>query len=145
MMTGYMRRSPGLHRSMSAYLHDYIKDADVLFCPAARLDDAIGDAESAQPFIHVGRRHPELVHSQSSFGSSVGPGTGWDYTEHTWTVPAGMTGLVVEARTYSSDGDIVHLDNLYVSVPDHVYVQIPGCSPVAAEHGTWSSLKNLYR
>ena len=35
MMTGYMRRSPGLHRSMSAYLYDYIEDADVLFCPDA--------------------------------------------------------------------------------------------------------------
>ena len=35
MMTGYMKRSIGLHRSMSGYLHDYIEDADILFCPAA--------------------------------------------------------------------------------------------------------------
>jgi prepilin-type N-terminal cleavage/methylation domain-containing protein len=35
MMTGYMRRSTGLHRSMSGYLHDYIEEADIIFCPAS--------------------------------------------------------------------------------------------------------------
>jgi prepilin-type N-terminal cleavage/methylation domain-containing protein len=33
MMTGYLRRSPGLHRSMSAYLREYIEDASIMFCP----------------------------------------------------------------------------------------------------------------
>ncbi|MHC4156512.1 MAG: type II secretion system protein [Planctomycetota bacterium] len=35
MMTAYRRRSPGLHRSMSAYLHDYIKDAGTMYSPSA--------------------------------------------------------------------------------------------------------------
>ena len=35
MLTGYRARSPRLHRSMSAYLISYIKDADIMFCPNA--------------------------------------------------------------------------------------------------------------
>ena len=35
MMTGYRKRSPQLHRSMSAYLGDYIRKAKIVFCPNA--------------------------------------------------------------------------------------------------------------
>ena len=35
MLTGYRARSPRLHRSMSAYIYSYIKDADIMFCPNA--------------------------------------------------------------------------------------------------------------
>ena len=35
MLTGYRARSPRLHRSMSAYLYNYIDDADIMFCPNA--------------------------------------------------------------------------------------------------------------
>jgi prepilin-type N-terminal cleavage/methylation domain-containing protein len=35
MLTGYRARSPRIHRSMSAYLRRYIKDAGVLYCPNA--------------------------------------------------------------------------------------------------------------
>jgi len=34
-MTGNRKRSPQLHRSMSAYLKSYIPDAKVMFCPSA--------------------------------------------------------------------------------------------------------------
>ncbi|MHC4649069.1 MAG: type II secretion system protein, partial [Planctomycetota bacterium] len=35
MLTGYMRRAPGLHRAMSGYLGDYVSDASIMFCPCA--------------------------------------------------------------------------------------------------------------
>ena len=35
MMTGWHKRSPLLHRSLSAYLHSYLRDAKTLFCPNA--------------------------------------------------------------------------------------------------------------
>jgi prepilin-type N-terminal cleavage/methylation domain-containing protein len=35
MLTGYRKRSPQLHRSMSAYLGEYIKDAKTVFCTNA--------------------------------------------------------------------------------------------------------------
>jgi prepilin-type N-terminal cleavage/methylation domain-containing protein len=34
-ITGNRKRSPQIHRSMSAYLHDYIPDARTIFCPSA--------------------------------------------------------------------------------------------------------------
>ena len=35
MLTGYRKRSPQLHRSMSAYMRPYIENASVMFCPNA--------------------------------------------------------------------------------------------------------------
>lgn len=35
MLTGYRGRSPGMHRSMSAYLRSYIEDASIMYCPNA--------------------------------------------------------------------------------------------------------------
>jgi len=35
MLTGYFKRTPRMHRSVSGYLKSYIDDADVLFCPNA--------------------------------------------------------------------------------------------------------------
>ena len=52
---------------------------------------------------------------------------------------------MVEARTYSGPGDTVWLDDLHIEIPDHVFVQIPGCSPVGTEENTWSQVKSLYR
>ncbi len=35
MMTAYKKRSTGLRRSMSAYLHPYIRSSSIMFCPNA--------------------------------------------------------------------------------------------------------------
>jgi len=36
MLTGHLKRTaPSIHRSLSGYLHRYIPDADILFCPNA--------------------------------------------------------------------------------------------------------------
>lgn len=35
MLTGYRARSPRMHRSMSAYLRNYIEDAETMYCPNA--------------------------------------------------------------------------------------------------------------
>ena len=35
VLTGKQKRSPQIHRSMSAYLHDYLPDARMVFCPSA--------------------------------------------------------------------------------------------------------------
>ena len=35
MLTGFLKRSPQLRRSMSAYMRHYIEDASVVFCPNA--------------------------------------------------------------------------------------------------------------
>lgn len=35
MLTGNLKRAPGLHRSLSAYLRSYVEQADIFFCPSA--------------------------------------------------------------------------------------------------------------
>lgn len=35
VITGKSKRTPQVHRSMSAYLHDYIEDGKTMYCPAA--------------------------------------------------------------------------------------------------------------
>jgi prepilin-type N-terminal cleavage/methylation domain-containing protein len=35
VLTGKRKRSPQIHRSMSAYLHDYLPEARTVFCPSA--------------------------------------------------------------------------------------------------------------
>lgn len=35
LLTGYLKRTPQVHRSVSAYLRAYIRDADIMFCPSA--------------------------------------------------------------------------------------------------------------
>lgn len=37
------------------------------------------------------------------------------------------------------------IDDLHIEMPDHVYVQIPGCSPVGVESESWGGVKALFR
>jgi prepilin-type N-terminal cleavage/methylation domain-containing protein len=66
MLAGYLKRTPALHRSISAYLRPYIDDADTLFCPNA-------------PF-----KYPYLQEAWDA-------GDGWDHPE-TPTVPDAVIG-----------------------------------------------------
>ena len=137
----------GTPQAFLAYIW-FLNEGDEVTVGFYRYDDTPDSSPSVRIWGHWNNMLPDdpSGYDGSAGGNEdYGPGTGWDYTEHTWTVEAGMSGLVVEARTYSGPGDTVFLDNLYVSVPDHAYVQIPGCSPVGNEHGSWSSVKNLYR
>ena len=73
-----------------------------------------------------------------------GPGTGWDYTQWSWTVADGHTGLVVEIRTYSSPGDVVWCDDMVVIAPEGATIIVPeAMSPV--DSASWSAIKALFR
>jgi hypothetical protein len=66
-------------------------------------------------------------YSGSAGGNSdYGPGEGWDEASHSWTVADGHTGLVVECRTYSNPGDVVWIDALTVTAPEHADIFMPG-------------------
>ncbi len=56
--------------------------------------------------------------------NSYGSVSGWDKLTMTWTVASGMSGLVVEARTYSDGNDTVWIDLLEVTAPDRAGVSI---------------------
>lgn len=75
-----------------------------------------------------------------------GPGTGWHQVEWTWTFDPGTdrTGLVIEVRTYSTDGDTVWIDDVEISAPDHAIIakpQIPEPPSVLLFALTWLVLR----
>ena len=124
-----------------------LQDGDEITVGFWRYDVTPADAPSGRLWGHWNDELPgnPAGYSGSAGGNSeYGPGEGWDYTSWVYTV-AGNTGLVIEARVYSSPGDIIYVDDLHIEVPDHVFVQIPGCSPVGVEEDTWGGVKALFR
>lgn len=78
----------------------------------------------------------------AGYNSDYGPGTGWDETSYTVTVIDGHTGLVFEARTYSSAGDIVWVDDMTVIAPDGATIWTPG--NLALQNSTWADIKAAF-
>ncbi|MEN8006783.1 MAG: hypothetical protein ABFS42_07180 [Candidatus Krumholzibacteriota bacterium] len=120
---------------------------DVIDVGFWRYDTTPGAAPSVRIWGHWNDElpgNPDGYSGSASGELDYGPGTGWDYTSFSYTV-TGNTGLVIEARTYSVDGDIVWIDDLHIEMPDHVWAQIPGCSPVGTESESWGGVKALFR
>ncbi len=136
----------GTPQAFLAFLYN-LQDGDELTVGFWRYDDTPDASPSVRIWGHWNDDLPgdPYGYSGSASGSSeYGLGLGWDYTEYTWTVVDGHTGLVVEARTYSAPGDTVWLDDLHIETPDHVYIHIPGCSPVGTEASTLSNVRALF-
>jgi hypothetical protein len=126
----------------------FIQDGDEITVGFWRYDDSPEASPSVRIWAHWNDElpgNPDGYNGSAEGNEDFGPGEGWDYTEFTWTGANGHTGLVVEARTYSEVGDTVWLDDLHIEAPDHIYIQIPGCSSVGNMDGTWGSVKALYR
>lgn len=81
-------------------------------------------------------------HGSAGGNSSYGPGTGWDRTEHTWTVADGHTGLVVVVRTYSEPGDTVFVDDLEITAPPGATVWTPE-NYLSLQGTTWAGIKRI--
>lgn len=124
-----------------------LRDGDQITVGFWRYDVTPGSAPSCRIWGHWNDLLPGDVYGYSGSADGeldYGPGEGWDYTSFVFTV-AGNTGLVLEARTYSNPGDIVWIDDMHIEMPDHVYAQIPGCSPVGVESESWGGVKALFR
>ena len=125
-----------------------LQDGDVINVGFWRYDTTPGAAPSVRIWGHWNDDLPDDPdgYSGSAGGEyDYGLGEGWDYTFFDYTVVDGHTGLVIEARTYSVDGDTVWLDDMHIEMPDHVYAQIPGCSPIDTESESWGGVKALFR
>jgi len=97
------------------------------------------------------RNHDTMVNDGLAYGdNSFGTESGWDNPSFTWTVPAGHTGLVIDAVVYGDMYDEIVVDDLTVTVPDHAHVQMPDCyyepgqAPVDARTSTWGGVKALF-
>ena len=140
------RVSDGTPQGFVAFLWN-LRDGDVINVGFWRYDVTPDAAPSGRLWGHWNDElpgNPDGYSGSASGNGDYGLGEGWDYTEWDYTV-AGNTGLVIEARVYSNPGDIIYVDDLHIEAPEHVYIQIPGCSPVSTEEETWGGVKALYR
>jgi len=122
-----------------------LADGDVVTAGFWRYDDTPGASPSIRIWGHWNDDPNDINGYAGSAGGQddYGPGTGWDYTEYTWTVSGGHTGLVIEARTYSVAGDTAWIDDIYVNAPLNTCVMLPE-GDVATADGSWSELKSLF-
>ncbi len=122
-----------------------LQDGDVINAGFYRFDDTPGESPSIRIWGHWNDDPLDITGYSGSAGGNgdYGEGLGWDYHDWTWTVEAGHTGLIIEARTYSSEGDTAWIDDLYVDAPAHAEVIMPEGN-VATGQGTWSQIKALY-
>jgi hypothetical protein len=113
-----------------------------------RYDDTPDGAPSCRIWGHWNDELPDNPdgYSGSAGGNDdYGTGTGWEWTEWTWTVVDGHTGLVIEVRTYSSAGDTVWIDGLEIIAPETSTVQTPCEIVVGTESSTLSDVKALFK
>ena len=136
----------GTPQAYIAYIYN-LQDGDQVTAGFWRYDDTPDGSPSCRIWGHWNDElpgNPDGYSGSAGGNSDYGLGLGWDYTEWTWDVVDGHTGLVVEIRTYSNAGDTVWIDDLHIETPDYAYIRIPGCSPVAAEGKTLSNVRALF-
>lgn len=73
-----------------------------------------------------------LSNGSASGNSTYSDGNGWSQLSYTWTIPAGHTGLMVEARTYWSGGTgtDIYIDDMSITAPDTASVVLPIPEPM---------------
>lgn len=92
------------------------------------------DITSGSPSGRIWGHYTSDVNDIDSYaGSASGSNTysgasAWSKLEYTWTFDAltDRNGLVIEARTYSSAGDTIYVDDLTITAPDHATIITPG-------------------
>lgn len=105
-------------------------DGDIVDASFWRYDTS----PDASPACRIWGHYTDDLNDITSFAGSAGgnsdygPGTGWDQTSHSWTFDAGdgtRNGLVVQVRTYTTDGDTVWVDDLSVTAPPRATIVVP--------------------
>ena len=82
--------------------------------------------------------------------NDFGTQNGWEQFTWTWTVEAGNTGMIIDAIVYGERYATVYVDDIEITVPDHVSVRLPnaiypaGGSPTPTEAHTWSAVKAIF-
>lgn len=103
-----------------------LQDGDQVEGKFWRYDTTPGASPSCRIWGHWNDDPNNVMGFNGSAGGNedYGPGTGWDETSWVWTVSGGHTGLVIEIRTYSTDGDTVWIDNMTVTAPAHASIYV---------------------
>lgn len=122
-----------------------LDDGDTVSASFWRYDVTPATAPNCRIWAHWNDDPEDIMGYVSSAGGNddYGPGTGWDMVEWEWTVIDGHTGLVVEIRTYSVEGDTVWIDDLTVTAPDGASILVPE-DFVSLDRNTWAGIKSSF-
>lgn len=122
-----------------------LSDGDVVDGSFWRYDTTPGTAPSCRIYAHWNDDSGDISGYNGSAGGSsdYGSGEGWDLNSHSWTVEGGHTGLVIEARIYSSAGDIVWIDDMTITAPDGTSIMTPG-NITSLKRNTWADIKATF-
>lgn len=109
-----------------------LNEGDIVDVSFWRYDDTPDASPSCRIWGHWNNDPCDIngYDGSASGNSDYGPGEGWDLATYMWTVPAGVSGVVVECRTYSNPGDVVWIDDITVTCPDHALVFVPDRQPL---------------
>jgi hypothetical protein len=92
-------------------------------------DDSPGAQPSARIYGHYTDDLGDInSYSGSASGNLTYSGTNtWSYLEHTWTFngSGGDNGLVIEVRSYGGLGDVLYIDSLTITAPNHATINVP--------------------
>ena len=95
--------------------------------------DVTGGSPSGRLWGHFNANNDITSYDGSTgVGSGYSGDTGWTQISYTWTYTADdygtigdRTGLVIEMRTYSTDGDTIWVDDLEIIAPDYAVIAKP--------------------
>ncbi len=90
--------------------------------------------------------NPDSVttYNGSASGNTTYSTEGWSQLENTWTVSGGHTGLVIEARIYSSTGaNILWFDDLSITAPDGASFVLPN-TQTPLQRNSWGAIKTSF-
>jgi len=119
-----------------------LQDGDEVTASIWRYDTTPDSSPSCRIWGHWNDDPGDVMgyNGSASGETDYGPGTGWDETGFTWTVVDGHTGLVIEMRTYSSEGDAVWVDDLTVTAPSGCTILTPD-DVASLQASTWAGIK----
>nr|WP_320190150.1 hypothetical protein [uncultured Desulfobacter sp.] len=107
-----------------------LTDGDVVTAGFWVYDTTSDGAPSGRIWGHYtdGETDVDSYVGSASGNYTYSDGSGWSYLEYTWTFDSSgdtRDGLIIEARTYSSAGDIIWIDDLTIAAPDTATILTP--------------------
>ncbi len=132
-----------------AFVHN-LRSGDQITVTAQCYDDTPGTSPSGRLWANWNNSLGTVSENITQYNGSPGgmdgysEGPTWGPITHTWTAGVGNEGMIVQVRVYGSVGMAVWIDNLVVTVPQHVIVRFPGDPPTSAAQTTWSGVKALF-
>ncbi|MBD3317386.1 MAG: hypothetical protein GF344_16480 [Chitinivibrionales bacterium] len=126
-LTDSSSSGPSTPQAYVAWVKD-LQNGDTVTASFWRYDVTPGSSPSCRIWGHYTSDTGDIdsYAGSASGNSGYGPGEGWDKTSYTWVYDGtgDHTGLVIEVRTYSNDGDVVWVDDLEVTAPDYATIDV---------------------